>query len=186
MSKICPKCSYVRLATDQAPDWQCPACGVAYHKVGLQAGADLQRYQQRRQSQEQGNKSNWLWVLAIIIITAICLQSYLSYKKKRMTARASETISYAAPAEGKKASNRQPKVILYGTEWCGYCAASRDYFKAHGIAYDEFDIEKDHQAYLEFQRLGGQGVPLLKIGDDIIKGYNEDRMHNLLANFHRQ
>jgi hypothetical protein len=29
----CPKCKYVRTATDQAPGWQCPSCGVAYLKV---------------------------------------------------------------------------------------------------------------------------------------------------------
>ena len=29
---ICPKCSYARRATDTAPAWQCPACGVAYAK----------------------------------------------------------------------------------------------------------------------------------------------------------
>ena len=28
----CPKCSYVRSATDINPAWQCPACGIAYHK----------------------------------------------------------------------------------------------------------------------------------------------------------
>jgi uncharacterized protein len=29
----CPKCHYVRLAKEDAPQWQCPKCGVAYHKV---------------------------------------------------------------------------------------------------------------------------------------------------------
>jgi hypothetical protein len=33
MSETCPKCKYVRTATDQAPEWQCPSCGVAYLKV---------------------------------------------------------------------------------------------------------------------------------------------------------
>jgi len=29
----CPKCQYQRQASDTAPDWQCPKCGVAYNKV---------------------------------------------------------------------------------------------------------------------------------------------------------
>jgi hypothetical protein len=33
MSVTCPKCRYERTATDQAPGWQCPSCGVAYLKV---------------------------------------------------------------------------------------------------------------------------------------------------------
>lgn len=35
---ICPKCHYQRQPTDTAPQWQCPACGVAYAKV-MSAGA---------------------------------------------------------------------------------------------------------------------------------------------------
>jgi hypothetical protein len=33
----CPKCSYERLPTDSAPDWQCPSCKIAYVKA-LQSG----------------------------------------------------------------------------------------------------------------------------------------------------
>ena len=32
----CPKCGYVRKATDVAPDWQCPSCGIAYEKFGTE------------------------------------------------------------------------------------------------------------------------------------------------------
>lgn len=32
-ARTCPKCSYVRRATDTAPAWQCPRCEVAYDKV---------------------------------------------------------------------------------------------------------------------------------------------------------
>lgn len=28
----CPKCGHVRTPVDMAPDWQCPRCGIAYHK----------------------------------------------------------------------------------------------------------------------------------------------------------
>lgn len=33
----CPKCGYVRLATDVAPEWQCPSCHVAYVKARASA-----------------------------------------------------------------------------------------------------------------------------------------------------
>lgn len=32
--RTCPKCQYKRTPDDTAPGWQCPACGVAYNKVG--------------------------------------------------------------------------------------------------------------------------------------------------------
>jgi len=40
VGKPCPKCKHVRAATEVAPDWQCPKCGVAYAKfVAAQQGA---------------------------------------------------------------------------------------------------------------------------------------------------
>lgn len=32
MPQQCPKCGYVRTSRDEAPDWQCPSCGIAYSK----------------------------------------------------------------------------------------------------------------------------------------------------------
>jgi hypothetical protein len=34
----CPKCGYVRLATDVAANWQCPSCQVAYVKAKASPG----------------------------------------------------------------------------------------------------------------------------------------------------
>jgi uncharacterized Tic20 family protein len=36
VGKPCPKCRYVRTATDSGADWQCPKCGIVYAKF-LQA-----------------------------------------------------------------------------------------------------------------------------------------------------
>lgn len=32
MPTICPKCGYTRKKSDYAPDYECPACGIIYHK----------------------------------------------------------------------------------------------------------------------------------------------------------
>lgn len=32
MPTICPKCGYTRTKSDDAPDYECPACGIVYHK----------------------------------------------------------------------------------------------------------------------------------------------------------
>jgi hypothetical protein len=37
----CPKCGYVRLATDVAPEWQCPSCRVAYVKARVSTGESV-------------------------------------------------------------------------------------------------------------------------------------------------
>jgi len=64
------------------------------------------------------------------------------------------------------------KVILYSTSWCGYCKRARKYMAAKGIAYSEYDIEKDAIAKSRYQRAGGVGVPFLVRGDDIQRGFS--------------
>ena len=41
MPTICPKCRTIRPDDILAPDWQCPACGVAYAKAGSDGAALL-------------------------------------------------------------------------------------------------------------------------------------------------
>lgn len=37
----CPRCGHQRAADEHAPDWQCPACGVAYAKAAARAASGL-------------------------------------------------------------------------------------------------------------------------------------------------
>lgn len=64
------------------------------------------------------------------------------------------------------------RVALYGTSTCAFCAKARAYLKERQITFADFDIETSEKARSEFKQLGGQGVPLLLIGDRRIEGYN--------------
>jgi glutaredoxin len=68
-------------------------------------------------------------------------------------------------------STARNDVILYATEWCGYCQKTRVLFKENNIPYVEYDIEKSERSYKEYKRLGGIGVPLLKINGKVVRGY---------------
>ena len=65
------------------------------------------------------------------------------------------------------------RVVMYATAWCPYCAKARDYFARTGTAYVEHDIEKSADARAEFKRLGGRGVPLILVGSEKLRGFNE-------------
>lgn len=69
--------------------------------------------------------------------------------------------------------NAGPEVILYSTSWCGYCRKARSYMRRNGIAYTEYDIERDRLAKADYQRLGGVGVPFLVKGDQTLRGFRE-------------
>lgn len=77
-----------------------------------------------------------------------------------------------APAE----ANRNGEVVLYATDWCGYCAKTRVLLAEEGIAYREVDIEKNASGRAQYQALGGRGVPVLDVRGTIIHGYNPQAM----------
>lgn len=61
-SQPCPNCQYQRKQTDQAPDWQCPACGVAYAKaMGVNQRLSITRPVHRFQNRfGKRTPSEWL------------------------------------------------------------------------------------------------------------------------------
>ncbi|MDE2439788.1 MAG: glutaredoxin family protein [Betaproteobacteria bacterium] len=50
-----------------------------------------------------------------------------------------------------------------------------------GIHYTEYDIEKSLEALKEHHKLGGNGVPLIVVGDEVIRGWSEGALRLLLA-----
>jgi len=73
-------------------------------------------------------------------------------------------------------ADRPGEVVLYATQWCGYCAKTREQLALDQVAYREVDIEKDTAGQATFKSLGGRGVPLLNIKGTIIHGYNPKAM----------
>lgn len=72
------------------------------------------------------------------------------------------------------------EVILYATEWCGYCEKTRVILSERGVPYREFDVEKSAEGKARFERLKGRGVPVLEIGDEVIHGFNKGAIDNAL------
>lgn len=73
------------------------------------------------------------------------------------------------------------KVMLYSTEWCGYCAKARQLLQEKGIAYFEYDVEKSAEGQAQYRALGGHGVPVFQVNGQVVKGYNPERVLQLLA-----
>jgi glutaredoxin len=77
----------------------------------------------------------------------------------------------AAVSEQTQANAR---VVLYATDWCGYCKLTRRFLDQKGIPYNEFDIEKNAQARKAYEALGGRGIPLLDVNGTLIRGYSPE------------
>lgn len=72
-------------------------------------------------------------------------------------------------------------VTIYTTPTCHFCHMAKDFFDAHGVAYTEHDVLSDLEKRQEMIRRSGQmGVPVIVIGDELIVGFDQERIASLL------
>lgn len=75
----------------------------------------------------------------------------------------------------------QKKVTIYSTPTCVYCNMAKDFFDENGIKYESFDVASDVEKRKEMMEKSGQlGVPVITVGDDLIVGFDEDKLRDLL------
>lgn len=74
------------------------------------------------------------------------------------------------------------KVEIYSTPTCLYCNAAKDFFNAHGVQYTEYNVATDLAKRQEMVDRSGQlGVPVIAVGDEVIIGFDEDRLSKLIG-----
>ena len=82
------------------------------------------------------------------------------------------------PGEG---TLQPPRVVMYSTEWCGVCKKAKRYFRKNGIPFKEYDIERNRRAERRFKKLGGNGVPLIRIGKKKMSGFSLSSFNSIYA-----
>ena len=68
------------------------------------------------------------------------------------------------------------EISLYSAEWCLYCASVRMYFDTHNIDYQEYDVEQSATGLLGLWAFRANGVPVVVVGNEVIYGYNMDKV----------
>lgn len=80
------------------------------------------------------------------------------------------------------------KVAIYSTPTCHFCRAVKDFFKASGVAYEEYDVAADLARRQEmFDKSNQMGVPVITVSEpdgsneEFVIGYDEPRLSSLLG-----
>ena len=69
------------------------------------------------------------------------------------------------------------EIIVYSTPSCPYCDMAKDYLKEKAIEFVEVDVAADQLRAQEMIQLSGQmGVPVIKIGSEIIVGFDKTKI----------
>lgn len=73
------------------------------------------------------------------------------------------------------------KVMVYSTSTCPWCDRAKDYLRSKNIDFKELDVANDSQAMGEMIRLSNQmGVPVITVDEEVIVGFNRQRLEALL------
>lgn len=92
-----------------------------------------------------------------------------------------DSISYFISPPPDYAAAHNGEVILYSAVWCSYCTKARKLLDKKGIAFFEYDIEKSTEGRMQYNELGGDGIPLLLINHKLVQGFDSSRIIELAS-----
>jgi glutaredoxin-like YruB-family protein len=73
------------------------------------------------------------------------------------------------------------KVEIFSTETCHFCHLAKDWLTAKGIPFVDYNVGSDVEKRKEMMEMTGQlGVPVIKIGNEVMIGFNPDQMAKIL------
>ena len=74
------------------------------------------------------------------------------------------------------------RVTVYSTQNCPYCHMAKAFLEKHGVPYESIDVGADSEAAKKMIDLSGQrGVPVITIDDEVIVGFDSDRLNVLFG-----
>ena len=179
----CLVCGYVRTRLDPLPDNVCPDCGTAYAVAQQQVQAGLLKPMPTlaQRTVRQRNSVRLVAATIALLAGAVLALWYMGRgddvpavaRSSQPPAAMSGSIASDGPADQAGSPAAQPLVVVYTTAWCKVCAKTRRFLSSRGIRYTERDVERSPQAWHEYKQYPGDGVPLVVIGAEVIRGYNE-------------
>ena len=73
------------------------------------------------------------------------------------------------------------KVTIYSTPTCHFCLAAKSFFKENKVDYTDYNVAENADKRTEMLEKSGQmGVPVIFIGEEMIIGFDENRVKGLL------
>jgi glutaredoxin len=117
-----------------------------------------------------------------VIRSGISLLAEIDLIKKK----AGLNTSTGKPPKKVKQKQIQHKIILYLAPWCSYCIKTRELLKKLNAKFKEVNVEKDRNGLVGLlqyaQKLGvnARGVPIVRIGDELVVGYDPQRIITLV------
>jgi glutaredoxin 3 len=73
-------------------------------------------------------------------------------------------------------------VTIYSTPTCHFCQMTKDFLKEKGVSYTDYNVAADLEKRQEMiQKSGQMGVPVIFVGDEMIIGFDQERLSSTLG-----
>ena len=73
------------------------------------------------------------------------------------------------------------QVKIYSTPTCPYCQRAKAYLKEKNVSFEDIDVSVNREAADEMVKISGQmGVPVIVVGDEIMVGFDKNKLEELL------
>lgn len=73
-------------------------------------------------------------------------------------------------------------ITVYSTPTCVYCNMAKNFFKANGFDYKDFNVATDLEKRKEMiDKTGQMGVPVIDIDGTIVVGFDEPKIKTSLG-----
>lgn len=75
---------------------------------------------------------------------------------------------------------KMKKVVLYVSDNCAHCKTAKQYLDSQGIKYRLANV-KDPRGRKELAALGARAVPTLKVGEQVLHGFNVKQFNQAIS-----
>lgn len=75
-----------------------------------------------------------------------------------------------------------PQVVVYSTPTCTFCKQVKEFFTENNVVFEEYNVAEDQEKRREMIEKSGQmGVPVVFVGDEMVIGFDEGKLRELLS-----
>ena len=71
-------------------------------------------------------------------------------------------------------------IVMVTADWCGYCRSQEILLRSAAVPYEALDFDSG-AGQRAMRALGARGVPVTVVGQQVLRGYDVDRLRASLA-----
>ncbi|MDX1295736.1 MAG: glutaredoxin domain-containing protein [Sulfurimonadaceae bacterium] len=99
--------------------------------------------------------------------------------QKRPSQRKKPSSQKPRKGSGKPQGKQSKGVEIFTASFCPHCQDAKFYFRAKGIKFTEYNLERSKDAEKKFRGYGGKAIPLIIVKGKILRRWDQKAFEKL-------